>query len=78
MLEQYEQRHGESPKEIVAAPAALVALGATNALNTHLGEIPIKCFLFDEASVVPYGSRLGVFAKRISNNEIRLVSCDLK
>jgi hypothetical protein len=78
MLEQYEQKHGESPKEIVVAPAALVALGATRALGTHFQEIPIKCVLFSEVDVVTYGSRLGIFAKRLGNNEIRLVSCDLK
>lgn len=79
MLDQYRQRHqGEDPKEIVVAPAALLALGAKHALGAHCQDIPVKCFLFLETDVVPFGPRLGVFAKRISSNEIRLASCDLK
>ena len=79
MLDQYRQRHqGQDPSEIVVAPAALLALGATNAIGAYCQEIPVKCFLFQETDVVPSGPRLGVFAKRISNNEIRLASCDLK
>ena len=79
MLEQYRQRHhGQDPTEIVVAPAALLALGSRHTLGARCQEIPVKCFLFQEVEVVLSGSRLGVFAKRIGNNEIRLVSCDLK
>jgi hypothetical protein len=78
MLEQYRQKHhGQDPLEIVVAPAAVIALGATKALSTHFSEIPVRCHLFQEIEVVPSGKRLGVFAKRISENEIRIVSCDL-
>jgi len=79
MLDQYRQKHlGQDPSEITVAPAALLALGSKHAIGAHCQAIPVKCFLFKETEVVPSGSRLGVFAKRISNNEIRIVSCDLK
>jgi len=79
MLEQYRHKHqGEDPKQILVAPAACVALAAGRAVGTHCQDIPVRCRLFEESEIVPHGTTLGVFAKRLSNNEICIASCDLK
>jgi hypothetical protein len=79
IVEQFRSNHkGQSPKAIVIAPVALVALGIKHSVSPSWDKIPVECRLFEETEVVTKGTgtKLGVFVYG-AEDSLTIRACEL-
>lgn len=78
LLEQFKQKHGKAPQEIVVAPAALASLALKKSAKSKIDGVSLTCRLFSPGEVLPpgKGTRLGVFVHNDAG-DLTLRSCDL-
>lgn len=77
MVEQFTQRHGQPPKQIVLTPLALLGLAIKRSVAPSWCGIPVVCREIAEAEAAENGGALGVFVLP-EDRSGRLVSCDLR
>jgi hypothetical protein len=77
MVQQFTQRHGQLPRQIVLTPLALLGLAIKRSVAPSWCGVPVVCREIAETEAAENGQALGVFVLP-EDRTGRLVSCDLK